>query len=299
MKTAICTISTQSHIFKSLALRKSVSPFFDGDFFCLVTDFDEVLPIDDSIHWNRTIELQEQGAVKILEKYKADQLRWALKPTYLKFLLKQGYDQVIYVDNDVFFYSDPTFLFDLLRDHSFLLTPHFYSSDPSENQNWLEANFRVGLYNAGFIGVSQKGISILDWWENCCVYNVKKSYWRGLFDDQKYLDLVPVLFDDVKIVKHKGCNLAGWNYRNYSYKREKDQCVLVNNEPLVFIHFAALSFTEFSNPSNIFFPEFQKYLTALKKENSSFEWKATRWEKRNIRSFFYYLRWRFVRLFES
>lgn len=276
-----------------------MSPFFDGDFFCLVTDFDEVLPTDDSIHWNRAIEIQEQGAVKILEKYKADQLRWALKPTYLKFLLKQGYDRVIYVDNDVFFYSDLNFLFDLLRDHSFLLTPHFYSSDPSEKQNWFEANFRVGLYNAGFIGVSQKGIPILDWWANCCLYNVKKSYWRGLFDDQKYLDLVPVLFDEVEILKHKGCNLAGWNYQNYSITRNTENQLLLNDDPLIFIHFADLTMREFALKECPVHPEFEGYLSVLKKMNSAWELNISKFERRNLRAFFYYLRWRLVRLLEK
>lgn len=298
LKTAICTISTQSHIFKSKALHHSLLPFFDGDFCCLVTDARALSWGNDAIIHDLDF-LSDESAVALKKKYTDDKLRWSLKPVYLKFLLELGYDHVIYVDNDIFFYSSPDFLFEKLRTASFLVTPHFYKADPTNDQHWLEANFRVGLYNAGFIGVSHNGIPILDWWANCCLYNVKKAYWRGLFDDQKYLDLVPVLFDDVEILKHKGCNLAGWNYQNYSISRNAENHLLLNGDPLVFIHFADLSMREFAAKECLIHQEFNDYLLALKMMNSSWELNTSKFERRNLRSFFYYLRWRLVRLFDQ
>lgn len=295
-----CTISTVSHLFKTFALADSIANY-GSQLKVLVTDSDDFpsfIPDSVQLFHLQSIDLDDVG---IQKKYKNhnDKLRWGLKSIWIKYLLQQEFEEVLYVDNDVFFYSDPSFLFDLFQENHFLLTPHFYASDPYRNQNWFEANFRVGLFNAGFIGVSRKGIPILEWWSGCCLYNIKKSYWRGLFDDQKYLDLIPILFDGVKIVKQEGCNLAGWNYKNYHVNRTDNQGVLVQGKPIVFIHFASISLLEFSGKSSVFYTEYQQYLNAIRRYESSFEFRESRWEKRNVRAFFYYLRWRFVRIIEK
>lgn len=300
MKTAICTISTKSHLFKSYALLESVKKYSNADLFCLTTDSDDDLELE-CINHSVMDSLNSLQAEKIKQRYKnnSDKLRWALKPVYLKYLIERGYDKVIYVDNDIFFYSPPDFLFEKLETASFLLTPHFYKADPHKEQNWLEANFRVGLYNAGFIGAGKDAIHILDWWIDCCTYNIKKAYWRGLFDDQKYLDLIPVLFDHIEIIKHRGCNFAGWNEEDAIVQKTEQNELFINNAPLIFIHFAQLSIERFSQTESTIHDAFNAYLSQLQKHKPGFIFHS---KKRNLSSFstyFYYLRWKFVRLFES
>ncbi len=299
MKQAICTISTQSHLFKSQALLESVASHSDVDLFCLLTDVDEQVMNNPFFQMNYLSDLQSDLAKKMKAKYKNDKLRWALKPVYIQFLIEQGYEKVIYVDNDVFFYASPDFLFEKLEKSSFLLTPHFYNANPTKEQNWLEANFRVGLYNAGFFGANQNAIPILEWWANCCFYNVKKAFWRGLFDDQKYLDLIPVLFDKVEIIKHRGCNFAGWNSKTCELSRDNENTLLINGKPLIFIHFAALSMLEFSKKEHLANPEYETYLNALKNIHPTFENSPSKMEKRNLKSYIYYLRWKITRFFEK
>ncbi len=298
MKTAICTISTRSHIFKVQALYQSLLPFYEGSFFCLLIDAEKQTADNQfTTHDLNDLISEESQALKM--KYKGDKLRWALKSNYLKLLINNGFDRVLYVDNDIYFYDSPQFLFEKLKEKSFLLTPHFYPSNPKKDQNWLEANFRVGLFNAGFIGVSKSGIEILDWWTNCCLYNVKKSFWRGLFDDQKYLDLVPVKFDNVEIVKHRGCNLAGWNSDESVVLKAENEHFLIQNERLIFIHFTPLSIEKFSKTGSILFPLCQKYLTSLKLNKVDFQFESSKWTLNSLTSYFYYLRWKFVRIFEK
>ncbi len=288
-----CTISTTSHLYKTYALADSIMPF--GGLL-------HVLLMDGSVQKNSQTpqnvslyslnHLTDEIAKELISKYKnKDKLRWALKPVFLKHLLKNN-SEVIYVDNDIFFYNDFSFLFEKLKKKSILLTPHFYESNPQNNQNWLEANFRVGLYNAGFIGVNSEAKSALDWWANCCLYNVKKSYRRGLFDDQKYLDLVPVLFDNVEIMKHKGLNLAGWNYKNYSNKLFEEA------HYLIFIHFAELSLIEFSKTENPWHKNYSFYCDALKKYKPDFSFKREIVNKKTILNYLYYINWKLWRLFE-
>lgn len=294
MKTAVCTISTKSHLFKSFALLESAGQYSRTDLFCLVTDTSEVEK-HSLFRFNYLADLTSGIAEKLKKKYKGDKLRWSLKPVYVKYLLEQGYDQVIYVDNDIFFYSSPDFLFEKLETSDFLLTPHFYKSNPVKEQNWLEANFRVGLYNAGFFGVSQNAIPVLDWWSECCLYAVEKSSWRGLYDDQKYLDLVPVLFNKVEIVKHPGCNLAGWNDENYTVSYKEDT-FFVNGYPVVFIHFAELTMERFRDKNHPLYLLYRQYAAVLNRYNSGFRWRKKRFTKLYLSNVLYYLRWRLAQI---
>lgn len=300
MKTAVCTISTKSHLFKSYALLESVKTYSNADLFCLTTDTSEN-PALDFIHHSAMESLRSPQAERIKQRYKnnPDKLRWALKPVYLKYLIESGYDRVIYVDNDIFFYASPDFLFEKLETATLLLTPHFYKAHPNKDQNWLEANFRVGLYNAGFIGAGKNALPILDWWIDCCTYNVKKAYWRGLFDDQKYLDLIPVLFDHVEIIKHRGCNFAGWNDEDAIIQKTDRNELLINKDPLIFIHFAQLSIERFSQKKSLVHDAFNTYLSQLQKHNPGFTFQSKKLNTSSFSTYFYYLRWKFVRLFES
>ena len=293
--TNFCTISTVSHLYKAYALADSIAPF-GGVLSVLVVDGAEKkaenIPIN--VRFFSFIDLKEPIAKRIISKYNTnkDKLRWALKPVFLNFLL-QNNPKVIYVDNDVFFFNDFLFLFEKLEKKNILLTPHFYEANPEQNQNWLEANYRVGLYNAGFIGVNSNAIPFLDWWVNCCLYNVKKSYWRGLFDDQKYLDLVPVLFDEVEIIKNRGCNLAGWNYKNGKNKLDS------YSSDLIFIHFAELSIIEFSKTESQWYENYIIYSNSLKKHNVNYIFKKKIINKHSIMNNLYFVSWKCCRLFEK
>lgn len=289
-----CTISTVSHLYKTYALADSIAPF-GGVLHVLLIDGSpkNTTEIPQNICFFSLKNLAEKIGEKIVLKYKnKDKLRWALKPVFLTFLLRK-YSKVIYVDNDIFFFNDFSFLFEKLEKKAVLLTPHFYEPNPQKNQNWLEANFRVGLYNAGFIGVNATAIPFLNWWANCCLYNIKKAYWRGLFDDQKYLDLVPVLFDDVEIIKHRGCNLAGWNFTNYPHELAK------NNTTLIFIHFAELSLIEFSKPENYWYKSYINYIDSLKKYYPNYLFKRKIFNKNTVINYLYFLIWKFCVFFEK
>ncbi len=295
-----CTISTRSHLFKTKALADSLNNF-NMHLHVLVVDGNAVYEKHNHITYYSLQSIQHEVGLKLINKYRnqADKLRWALKSVFMMELLKQN-DKIIYVDNDIWFYSNPNFLFDMLYTHTILLTPHFYDTNPNKNQNWLEANFKVGLFNAGFIGANKNAIKALQWWAECCLYNIKKSYWRGLFDDQKYLDLFPVLFDDVMLLKHKGCNLAGWNYLWYKLDRNTNNEVEIEQSyPLVFIHFAETSLIHFSKDDNFFNKEYNSYISNLKKYNANYVNKRSYFKTYTVSIYINYLKWKVSRFLES
>lgn len=296
MKTAFCTISTNDHLFKVDALFSSLNDVgCDSDMICLATQLGEEVIQNGILLRPDSIELGEIGRV-LKTKYSetSDHLRWSLKPVLIKALLNK-YDKVIYLDNDIFFFNSPAFLWSELDDKDVLLTPHNYPRNPQENQNWLEANFKVGLYNAGFIGVNKKAKQVIDWWANCCLYRCEKSWFRGLFDDQKYLDLVPIVHPNTKILEHKGCNVAGWNVDICQRTPSSSGEVTINETwPIVFIHFNGFSVRAIINGEDASLrPHLNQYLASLQKFKQELVldnlWKEnTTWDRLKLSA------WRFL-----
>ncbi len=266
-----CTITTYDHLYKVFALRDSLLQYDNNTtLHVLMVDNGKLSVTDNAIKMYSIADLGNDELVKSIQKKYAvhkDKLRWSLKPSFLKFLLgKSEVDKVIYLDNDLFFYNDYRFLFDHLDDHAFLLTPHYYDRSPEYHQNWLEANFRAGLFNAGFIGVNKNAVNTLQWWAECCLYRCKKSAFRGTFDDQKYLDLIPVMREDAMILRHQGCNVAEWN-RFLCLRQVVNGQVLINGVwPIVFIHFNITTIREIMDGTEPLLGDyFNEYMGALRK----------------------------------
>jgi hypothetical protein len=299
MKVICCTISTNSHLHKVEALFNSLIRFgVKSELACLATENGSKMV--ESGRLIRPGNLGEREAdLRSRFKQNSDHLRWCLKPVLVSSLL-EVYDKVIYLDNDTFFFDDPSFLFDELDNHDILLTPHHYPRDPNKNQNWLEANFKVGLFNAGFIAVNKNAKHIMDWWAECCLYRCEKSLLRGLFDDQKYLDLIPIMHPDTKILEHKGCNVAGWNTEVCERVEQPDSSLLIDNKwPIVFIHFNGFTNRAIVNGDDpLLKPYFDEYLAALQNQDSSIKaedlWKEdTRWDQLKLAA------WKFLDRFNK
>lgn len=240
MRFHFCTISSQSHLYKTRVLRDSILRHHPES---RVT----VLCVDGSMPGQepqtRYIGLAEQVNsafwFDLQKKYKGDALRWSLKPVLIRhLLLESDTEAVIYLDNDCYVVGNfGQIEIDFKAGAQALLSPHYYPADPAREQNWLEANFRVGLYNAGFIAAKSGAEAFLDWWAGCCLYRMEKNYFRGLFDDQKYLDLAPVLYPEVRVIRHGGYNLAGWNLSTLKRQNEDGICYINGRFSAVFIHF--------------------------------------------------------------
>lgn len=286
---SFCTISTTSHLFKAYALAKSLDKYNGKLYILLVDDINNSNQSTPSnVELISIANIQNEKVKQITKKYgrNKDKLRWALKSVLLLHLLNK-YDKVVYVDNDIYFFNDFGFLFNELEAYQLLLTPHLYPSSPLKDQTWFEANYRVGLYNAGFVGANKQAKEALNWWTDCCLYEIKKSYYRGLFDDQKYLDLMPVLFDGVKVIKNRGCNIAGWN-----------DYLKVKKEEVTFIHFSPFTMNKFKFESNYYHTFFLHYLNQLKSENKYYKPTTIKISLLSIQNGLYYLRWKLDRIFK-
>ena len=182
--------------------------------------------------------LEEPYVREIVDKYgyRNDYMRWALKPVLLLYIYKK-YGKVIYVDNDIYFFKKFDFLFTELDRCSVILTPHWCSFLPLPNEENFKTNFQIGLFNAGFVGASEQSADILTWWTKACLYKMERNDKEGLFDDQRYLDLVPIIDENACILRHRGCNLGSWNMHQNKRTLVNNEVMINGTYPVVFVHF--------------------------------------------------------------
>ena len=221
----------------------------------------QILSLDEARRSSSFKEIESKYADK-----STDNFRWALKPFLISWLIEKGSGKVIYVDPDIYFVGPYEFLWKELEQQYVLLTPHWADLDIINNPDSVLSVMKDGLYNAGFIAASSKGKAAIDWWASACLYKMERSS-DGLYDDQKYLDLLPVQFEKVRSLTHQGCNLASWNIQ--SCKREMVNGRLMINgrfEP-VFIHFTKSTILNISNRNDALLKTYLEEYTALLKNN--------------------------------
>lgn len=236
-----CTIITRLYLPVAKALLSSLQKHFDNPVLhVLIVDYETTVSDNYFKIYNLSTLSRSTIFGEIRRKYEHtgnDQLRWALKPVLISHLLETGIPKVFYTDPDIYFVGNGMFLKDLLQENNLLLSPHWPDTDIVQNPDSVISVLKGGLYNAGFIAANRDGLNAIRWWASMCHFKMGRLPYFTIYDDQKYLDLLPVLFDKVFIIKHQGCNLAAWNI--HSCKRELiDGRLLINKKyDPVFIHF--------------------------------------------------------------
>jgi hypothetical protein len=175
--------------------------------------------------------------------YKFDivELNTALKPTFLKALFARGHDEVVYLDPDIRLFAPLAPVDDALREAEIVLIPHSLAP-VMDGLRPSDIDFlRGGTFNLGFIALRRgsQSAALLDWWERRCLAQGFNDPSFGTFVDQKWLDLAPSYFERVKILKHRGCNVAYWNLHEREVTQAGGQ-LRVDGEPLVFFHFSGV-----------------------------------------------------------
>lgn len=199
--------------------------------------FDQVLPV-------KQIAIPQFDNLR--QKYNIVEFNTAVKPFYLEYLLHQNpaAAHILYFDPDIRVYASLQLLYRQFEKYKMLLIPHF--STPHNGQaGIITPEIRIlqrGLYNLGFIGLKNDHttMKMIHWWQERLIDHCFIRPEKGMFVDQKWIDLVPVYFDGVGILKNSGCNVAYWNLYEHEFSIHNGQ-VCVNNVPLVFYHFSAFA----------------------------------------------------------
>ncbi|MCQ9204963.1 MAG: glycosyltransferase [Omnitrophica bacterium] len=177
--------------------------------------------------------------------YDIVELNTAIKPSFFKYLFRTNKNlmKVIYLDPDIAVFDKLTPAFEALDKFDVVLTPHIIKPMKDKQIIDEELFLKYGLCNLGFIGVkrSDSAFDLLDWWERKMLHQCRRQPENGLWVDQKWMDLAPILFEHIGILKHPGLNVAWWNTHERHIIKKDDKLFVNNKYPLIFFHFGAMS----------------------------------------------------------
>ncbi|HEX4780402.1 MAG TPA: glycosyltransferase family 4 protein [Usitatibacter sp.] len=177
---------------------------------------------------------------RFIYRYTIMELNTAVKPFVLGELLeRRGYETIVYLDPDIQVFSPLASVRAALEDASIVLLPHILRPYGDERMPSDLTILQSGTYNLGFIGLKRGESSrrMLEWWSSKLYRDCVVDIPRGLFVDQKWIDLVPGFFPDHRIVHDPGCNAAYWNLHERPLAREEGKWT-VGGAPLAFFHFS-------------------------------------------------------------
>jgi hypothetical protein len=158
------------------------------------------------------------------------ELDMALKPHAVQHLFSRfGFEVVLYFDSDIKVYQPLDRLFDKLKDHSLILTPHLMQPLSDHKRPSDLDILRAGIYNGGCLPLRNCDEShrFLAWWKSRLHEHCLIDHPNGLFVDQRWLDFVPGFFPGAGILREPGYNVAYWNLKERA-----------EGEPVYFFHFS-------------------------------------------------------------
>ncbi|MEO1538186.1 MAG: hypothetical protein AAFR73_10690 [Pseudomonadota bacterium] len=155
-------------------------------------------------------------------------------------------EKLFYFDPDIAVFNPMSDIVELLDTAAIVLTPH--QTDPAgrgERQNIMDnevSSLMHGAYNLGFIALANvaEGRRFATWWDERLRDWCHDRKDIGVFVDQKWCDLVPCFFDEVKVLRDPGYNVASWNLSHRKMTVDEMGCALINGRPLRFYHFTKL-----------------------------------------------------------
>ena len=163
----------------------------------------------------------------------------AVKGQFFRYLMDRYTEesQFVYLDPDVYVYSDFVELRNELKQSPIVLCPHLLKPGNIDMELSSTAH---GVYNLGFLGISRsaEGRKCVDWWADRLYLFCYDDIQRGIFTDQKWFDLVPCFFN-ATVFKHHGYDFAPWSLLNCNMETRESE-YYIEGDPLRFIHFSGL-----------------------------------------------------------
>jgi hypothetical protein len=178
----------------------------------------------------------------MLSRYNVIEFNTSVKPFFIDFLWKKHGQEhaIVYLDPDIVLYRPLDHVFESLKTNSIVLTPMFCEAPIETSLDELVA-LRHGMFNLGFIALkhSEHSQKFITWWKERLRTHCLIDKPRGIFVDQKWVDLAPLLFEEVFILKHRGYNMAWWNFSERKLlDLGEDYAVNTTDQLLYFFHFS-------------------------------------------------------------
>lgn len=239
--TSIC----ENYTHKARTLAESVKRNIpDAKFIVCLTER-EISPEMQFLYFDDVIlskDMWEGNFNRFIFKHSIVEASTAVKAHFFLYLLKRFPDEeeFIYLDPDCYVYSDFIELRELLKTRAIILCPHLLQPGNIDMELSSTAH---GVYNLGFLAInhSEEAEKFIEWWAERLYLFCYDDIQRGIFTDQKWIDLAPCFFD-VEILKHRGYDFAPWSLLDCGMTKENGE-FFVKGDELRFVHFSGFGAT--------------------------------------------------------
>jgi len=248
-KTSVFTIISLNYGAFARTLMESLqSTHPDWDRYVLIVDRSET-PTDIGGALFTTVMVEDLPLPRkqeFLFRYGVMELNTAVKPWMFAHLKGLGYRHVVYLDPDILVTDRLTDVERLLDESATgVLLPHLTAPiDDGRHPAELDI-MRSGTYNLGFLALGDTPAvgPFVEWWKSKLEFEAASDIERGLFTDQKWMDLAPALFEGFAVLRDPGYDVAYWNLSHRPVARSGNGWTAANR-PLRFFHFSGF------NPEN-------------------------------------------------
>lgn len=241
-------MTTSNYLTKALVLYDSLVEVCANDFtlyyftfddstydYLIKLDYKNIIPISLNDLENFSPQLLNVKVTRTTWEY-----FFTCSPQIIDFALKRyNLDSVIYLDADLYFYKNPSFVLNEMNNHSVLITEHrYYPKIEKMPQGKYCVQF-IPFYN------NKEGNIILNDWKEKCIEWCYMREEDGKWADQGYLNDWPERFNSVKVMKNEGAGLASWNAGGYDFEYDNENLTIKSKETgrkfdVVFYHFHGL-----------------------------------------------------------
>jgi len=242
------TSITNNYIPKARVLANSLKTFHPDWKFALVI----CEPLHDSVElqnepFDQIITLSELGIPNLeswIFKHNVMEICTAAKgPAAAYIAATTETDKLMYLDPDIVVFDSLDDISAQLDISPIILTPHqtkpeITSIDIFRNEMCF---LKHGSYNLGFFAVrcEGQGQDFINWYRDRLLEFCYIDFNQGLYTDQRWCDLAPILFDQLYINRDPTCNLARWNVSQRSLSKRESQKYFIEESPLKFFHFSS------------------------------------------------------------
>lgn len=279
------TIVSRNYLAYALTLLQSVAQQYPSAkrYLCLADSRADDPALDTDLF--ETVTIDQLGLPDFdafVFRYDIMELNTAVKPYMFAWLRARHPDVgLIYLDPDILVLRQLARVEQAFAAGALLvLTPHLNA--PIDDDKFPDelSIMRSGVYNCGFVAINAahpRAGELMAWWARKLEFDCFVDLERGLFTDQKWMDLAPGMYPDVAILRDDGYNVAYWNLAQRPVTQDADGGYLAGGTPAVFVHFSGVVAHEprtFSKHQNRFTvasigglrPLYERYL-ALLREN--------------------------------
>ena len=242
----IFTSVTSNYIPKARVLAHSIKKYHPEAHFSLILSdkipdwLTQNEPFDDII---TSDQLGIPNFKSWLFKHSLVEMCTAVKGFAFQHIIKKyNATKIFYFDPDIAIFSRLDCLLEKLDSNDVLLTPH-QATPEIELRNIIDneiCSLKHGVFNLGFLGIHAKNkkSAFIDWWTDRLKLFCYDDIPGGLFTDQRWVDLAPCFFNNIKILRDPQYNVSTWNISHRKVSGSIDSKITVNKKPLCFYHFS-------------------------------------------------------------